>query len=85
MNFPGKPPSAEESWKTQRSFRLKPVLQGANVLRVSSDLSRVKVKRVDPATSQSRELLFDLSEKQPYDERTDLWLRDGDVIEVPEK
>ena len=30
-------------------------------------------------------LVFDLTESAAYDPRTDLWLRDGDVIEVPEK
>jgi ankyrin repeat protein len=64
------------------SFRLNEVLREANVLRTSSDINRVKVKRVDPATKQTQEMLFNLEQSDP---KTDLWLRDGDVIEVPEK
>lgn len=63
--------------------RLKAVLSGSNMLRTSSDLSRVKVTRPNPDTGQTVEMLFDLSDESSYDERTDLWLRDGDVIEVP--
>jgi cell division septal protein FtsQ len=56
------------------------------VLRVSSDLSRVKVRRIDPVTKKLREMQFDYaSSRQPYEARTDLFLRDGDVVEVPEK
>jgi len=71
------------------------------VLRASSDLTHVKVKHRDPVTGQSQELLFDLSHvseadrsgiavinyphDQTHDSRNDLWLRDGDVIEIPEK
>ena len=75
----------QESWKNIRSFRLKEVINSANVVRISSDLSRVKVKRMDTKTGQVQELMFDLSDAAPSDARTDLWLRDGDVIELPEK
>ena len=44
--------------------------------------SRVKVKRVDPASGQPKEWTFDLDQLAAPN---DLWLRDGDVIEVPEK
>ena len=40
------------------------------------------VKRADPITKEKQELLFNLDKVEP---RTDLWLRDGDVIEIPEK
>jgi hypothetical protein len=60
-----------------------------NVLRSTSDLSRLRIRRpADPATGQTaKELTVDLeafqrSGKQQWD---DLWLRDGDVIEVPER
>ena len=58
------------------------VVRNANVLLSSSDLSRVQVKRVDLVTKQTREFVFNLEQAEP---RNDLWLRDGDVIEVPEK
>jgi hypothetical protein len=52
------------------------------VLLSSSDLAHVKVTRRDPATSKTREWVLDCTNPQSS---TDLWLRDGDVIEVPEK
>jgi hypothetical protein len=45
----------------------------------------VKVNHHDPVTGQSQALLFNLSDRQAYNSRNDLWLRDGDVIEIPEK
>ncbi len=70
---------------TLYTFRLREALTRANVLLVSSDLSRVKVRRLDAATGKTQEWSFNLADDKPYDDRTDLWLRDGDVIEVPEK
>jgi ankyrin repeat protein len=64
------------------SFWIKPVLRDSGLLLASSDLSRVKVTRRDPATGQTREWVVDCSETKPA---PDLWLRDGDKIEVPEK
>ncbi len=49
----------------------------------SSDLTRVKVTRQDPATGQPREFLVDTT--KTFTESDELWLRDGDIIEVPEK
>jgi ankyrin repeat protein len=69
----GKPPA----------FLLLPVLYGSGLLRASSDLSRVQVKRRDAATGQSYELVLDCS-GQPWP-GPDLWLRNGDEISVPEK
>ncbi len=63
-------------------FWLKPVLLQSKLVLVSSDLSRVKVTRRDPATGQKREWVVDCSEASPA---PDFWLRDGDKIEVPEK
>ncbi len=66
----------------QDSFRLADVLQRSGLLLTTSDLSRVRVSRRDPLTSQTQE--WTLDESKP-DRETDFWLRDGDVIEVPEK
>jgi hypothetical protein len=59
--------------------RLNDVVRGANVIRSSSDLTRVKVIR---SGDERWEKVFDLTN---IDKTTDLWLRDGDVIEVLEK
>ncbi|MBI3849896.1 MAG: ankyrin repeat domain-containing protein [Verrucomicrobia bacterium] len=57
------------------------------ILRSSSDLSRIKVKRTNPATNETKEFVVNAQEfldgKKPRQD--DLWLRDGDVIEVPDK
>jgi ankyrin repeat protein len=50
------------------------------ILRSSSDLSRVEVKRIEPDSRKSINLSVVL---KPGPD--DLWLRDGDVIEVPDK
>jgi hypothetical protein len=63
-------------------FWLGSTVRNANVLRASSDLRRVKVRRVDPASKQPREIILNLERADP---RIDLWLRDGDQIEVPER
>lgn len=53
------------------------------VLRSSSDLSRVKVTRRDARTGRTTVLTVDVSDgSRPEDQ---LWLQDGDVIEVPDK
>ncbi|MEY2409412.1 MAG: hypothetical protein QOF48_2082, partial [Verrucomicrobiota bacterium] len=63
--------------------------QVRNVLRSTSDLSRLHIRRqADARLGQpARELTVDLeafqrSGKLQWD---DLWLRNGDVIEVPER
>ncbi len=63
-------------------FWIKPVLLNSKLLLASSDLSRIKVTRLDPATGQKREYTLDCSEAKPA---PDFWLRDGDTIEVPDK
>jgi cytohesin len=68
---------------SQTPFWIRPVLLQSNLVLISSDLSRVKVTRRDPATGQSREWVVDCSkggESAPA-----FWLQDGDRIEVPEK
>jgi ankyrin repeat protein len=64
------------------SFMLRSALDQSKLVRFSSDLTRVKVTRSDTASGQIREWTVDCSDANnaPY-----LWLRDGDVIEVPEK
>ena len=83
---PGSPEPLPESEikvsQNQTGGRLNSVIRAANVIRSSSDLSRVKVGRVDPITGEKREMIFDLTQ---IDKRNDLWLRHGDVIEIPEK
>jgi ankyrin repeat protein len=64
------------------SFWLYDVVDAANVILTSSDLSRVKVTRFDAASRKPVQMVFDLEKKDP---KNDLWLRDGDVIELPEK
>jgi ankyrin repeat protein len=63
------------------SFMLRSVLDNSKLVRVSSDLSRVKVTRVDAQTKKKLEWVVDCTKP----EQADLWLRDGDVIDVPEK
>jgi hypothetical protein len=67
---------------TKAPFWLRPVLRDSNLLMTSSDLSRVKVTRRDPATGKTLEWVLDCRNSQPA---PDLWLRDGDIIEVPDK
>ncbi len=58
-----------------------------SILRSSSDLSRVRVNRTDPEISKARDYTLDETPfvygQKPLAD--DLWLREGDVIEVPEK
>jgi hypothetical protein len=58
------------------------LLRGSNLLLASSDLTRIKVTRHDLPTGLPHEWVVDCSDAKPA---PDLWLRDGDVIEVPEK
>jgi hypothetical protein len=67
------------------NFMVLPVLYGSSLLRASSDLSRVKVTRRDPGTGQRYEMFLDCTTPPGGAHGPDLWLRDGDVIEVPER
>jgi ankyrin repeat protein len=67
--------------KVCASFMLRSVLDNSKLLRVSSDLSRVKVTRHDPVTKKTVEWIVDCTSP----DQANLWLRDGDLIEVPEK
>ena len=75
----GTPPPKRTSLTTSR---LREAIYDAGVLRASSDVTRVTVKRTDPISKEKLELLFNLEKVDP---QADLWLRDGDVIEVPDK
>ena len=54
-------------------------------LLASSDLSRVKVSRNDPKSGKKQEWIVRCKRPSSEYNSNDLWLRDGDVIEVPEK
>jgi ankyrin repeat protein len=64
-------------------FWLRPVLLQSKLVLISSDLSHVKVIRQDAATGQKREWTVDCS--KAGNDAPNLWLQDGDRIEVPEK
>jgi ankyrin repeat protein len=63
-------------------FMIKPALGESQLLLASSDLTRIKLIRADPTTGQKRELIVDCSPGAPA---PSVWLRDGDVIEVPDR
>jgi len=77
-NFVGGSPSI----RTRTPFWTKPALRESNLLLSSCDLSHVKITRQDPKTGQKLEWVVDCSNSNYA---PDLWLRDGDVIEVPDK
>jgi hypothetical protein len=57
-----------------------------NVLRSSSDLSRVKVKRRDPITRKAVEIVVNTEQQLPQARGPEgFWMRDGNVVDVPEK
>ena len=92
----GVPPGASESVVPSvregivlPTFRLRNVVYGSHLLLSSSDVTRVKVKRKDPGTGKLQEMQFNLENQinklGNAAGENDLWLRDGDIIEVPEK
>jgi len=67
-------------------YWLGPVLLKSGLVLTSSDLSRVQVNRHDPATAKTLTCTVDCSGiSQNQFNNPDLWLRDGDIIEIPEK
>jgi ankyrin repeat protein len=72
----------EPSIVAHATFWLKPVLLQSKLVLTSSDLRRVKVTRRDTTSGQEHVWVVDCS--QP-NSSPDLWLRDGDKIEVPER
>jgi ankyrin repeat protein len=75
-------PESEPTIYPNTPFWLRPVLLNSGRVLSSSDLTRVKVTRQDKATGQKREWVVDCSD---WTRTSDLWLRDGDVIEVPDR
>jgi ankyrin repeat protein len=63
-------------------FMIRPALAESKLLLASSDLAHIKLIRTDSATGQKRELIVDCSNNAPA---PSVWLRDGDIIEVPDK
>ena len=63
-------------------FSLLSVVSDSGLLLSSSDKSRVKVKRQDPGTGEVHEWTYSVEKDTAHD---DLWVRDGDEIDVPEK
>ena len=83
-SFLAPPPQQDAKAATEpviASFWLHEVVYRCGLLRASSDLSRLKVKRVDFETKQPVAFVFDLQKA----ESLTFWLRDGDLIEIPEK
>ncbi len=73
-----------KSWilrPTKYGWDLPTTLERAGLLRTSSDRTGVLVTRRDPLTGTTRQWRVDCTQPNP----TPLWLRDGDVIEVPER
>ena len=82
MTFHFPSPASSATDKQVRYFSLSDVVHDANVILASSDLTQVKVRRTDTATGKKTEMTFNLEKTDP---ETDLLLKDGDVIEIPEK
>jgi ankyrin repeat protein len=71
------------SYKTlSASFMLRSVLDQMKLIRFSSDLTRVKITRHDAKTGKSPEWVLDCSNSE---HTPSFWLRDGDVVEIPDK
>lgn len=62
-------------------YSLQYVVRNSGALRASSDLTRIKVIRREGDANKSRILLFNLERSRSED----LWLQDGDLIEIPDK
>jgi ankyrin repeat protein len=67
---------------TPASFMIRAVLDQSRLVRFSSDLTRVKVTRQKGADGRAQSWVVDCSGKSAL---PDLWLQDGDEIEVPDK
>ncbi|MBU6409272.1 MAG: ankyrin repeat domain-containing protein [Verrucomicrobia bacterium] len=69
---------------THAPFWIEPVLRNSNLLLASSDLSHITVIRRDPETGKKKEWTMDCSNPN-FNSPPAFWLRNGDVIIVPEK
>ncbi len=76
------PPGGSTEVVTNARLWIRPVLQQSRLLLASSDLSRIKVTRTDSVTGAKKEYVLDCSEEKSA---PDFWLRNGDVIEVPDR
>jgi ankyrin repeat protein len=74
--------SVPQPKKNLATFALYEVVFGADVLRASSDITRISVKRASPGQPNSREWTFNLEKRDPANT---FLLQDGDRIEIPEK
>jgi ankyrin repeat protein len=74
--------SENPDWLMSTSFMIRAVLDYSKLIRFSSDLSRVKVTRHASAKGKPQEWILDCSDPSHV---PDFWVRDGDVIEIPEK
>ena len=82
-----RPPSADSTGtkvlqRETSTFSLYTLVQQSGILRTSSDLTRVKVRRKESAGQPGFEAVYNVLNSPGND---DLWLRDGDEIEIPEK
>jgi hypothetical protein len=82
VEFYGNWLSPGQAGRRSVSCMVRSVLDQSKLVRFSSDLSRVKVSRRDAASGKSQSWVVDCT---GGNNAPDLWLRDGDVIEVPEK
>jgi ankyrin repeat protein len=64
------------------SFMIRSVLDQFKLIRFSSDLTHVKVKRHDATTGKNLEWTLDCSDTG---HAAAFWLRDGDTIEIPDR
>ena len=71
------------SWKEGFLNQALEKTEARSALRSSSDLSRVKVTRKTGSSAKPEMFTVDVSDKAQTE--NNLWLQDGDVIEVPEK
>ena len=71
------------SWKEGFLSQALGKTEARSALRSSSDLSRVTVTRKLP--NAAKPVIFTVDVSGSNTTGDDLWLRDGDVIEVPEK
>ena len=79
----GKPIEPQKWWGIAGlDFWLNNVVSNSGLLRTSSDKTQVKVTRINPVSKKSEEQVFNLEKP---DSQNNLWLRDGDAIEIPER
>ena len=66
----------------QDPFTLSGGLNGSRLIRTSSDTSRVLLRRTDPATGKTTEIIINCRDADG--EGGAFWLREGDEIVVPD-